>query len=223
VPVALFHTFFLKNLLMPVIEYFYASYSAFAYLGSRRLMEIADAAGVKIIHRPYDLRKGLTAIGLGDFAVRSAEHKAYYFKREIDRWSEFRNAPVLGYRPTHHDKGIALSNGMLIAGLEQGVDIGELAHAMLEGHWLNDANLDDRESLAALAVNVGLDPQPLLDAAMSDEIQAIYDANTQESIERSVFGSPTYFVDGDMFYGQDHLELVERALKKPFQGDWPIG
>ena len=76
---------------------------------------------------------------------------------------------------------------------------------MLEGHWLNDANLDDRESLAALAVNVGLDPQPLLDAAMSDEIQAIYDANTQESIERSVFGSPTYFVDGDMFYGQDHL------------------
>ena len=39
---------------------------------------------------------------------------------------------------------------------------------------------------------------------------------TEEAIERSVFGSPTYFVDGDMFYGQDRLELVERAIGKPY-------
>jgi 2-hydroxychromene-2-carboxylate isomerase len=44
----------------------------------------------------------------------------------------------------------------------------------------------------------------------------IYADNTKEAIEKSVFGSPTYFVDGDMFYGQDRLELVERALLKPF-------
>ncbi|MDE0808541.1 MAG: DsbA family protein, partial [Alphaproteobacteria bacterium] len=44
----------------------------------------------------------------------------------------------------------------------------------------------------------------------------IYEANTKEAIERSVFGSPTYVVDGDMFYGQDRLEMVERALSKPF-------
>ena len=58
-------------------------------------------------------------------------------------------------------------------------------------------------------------------AATSPEVAAIYEANTAEAIERSVFGSPTYFVDGDMFYGQDHLELVARALKQPFQGVWP--
>ena len=51
--------------------------------------------------------------------------------------------------------------------------------------------------------------------------KAIYTANTEEAIRRSVFGSPTYFVDGDMFYGQDRLELVERALKMPFAGNWP--
>ena len=43
---------------------------------------------------------------------------------------------------------------------------------------------------------------------------------TEEAIRRSVFGSPTNFVDGDMFYGQDRLELVERALVKPFAGCW---
>jgi 2-hydroxychromene-2-carboxylate isomerase len=63
---------------------------------------------------------------------------------------------------------------------------------------------------------VGIDPSPLLEIASSQEVLKIYEENTKEAIKRSVFGSPTYFIDGDMFYGQDHLELVERALIEPF-------
>jgi 2-hydroxychromene-2-carboxylate isomerase len=51
-------------------------------------------------------------------------------------------------------------------------------------------------------------------------VQRQYQANTDEAIRRSVFGSPTYFVDGDMFYGQDRLEMVERALAKPYARSW---
>jgi 2-hydroxychromene-2-carboxylate isomerase len=61
----------------------------------------------------------------------------------------------------------------------------------------------------------------LLAAARSGAVQAVYEKNTEEAVQRSVFGSPTYFVDGDMFYGQDHLEMVERALARPFAGIWP--
>jgi 2-hydroxychromene-2-carboxylate isomerase len=92
---------------------------------------------------------------------------------------------------------------------------------MLEAHWRDDADLADLETLTRLANEVDLDPIPLLDAALSPEATAVYLANTEEAIDRSVFGSPTYFVDGDMFYGQDHLEFVERALKQPFAGIWP--
>ena len=67
----------------------------------------------------------------------------------------------------------------------------------------------------------GTEQAPLLGAGLSSETQGIYAANTEEAIRRSVFGSPTYFVDGDMFFGQDRLELVERALVKPFAGTWP--
>jgi 2-hydroxychromene-2-carboxylate isomerase len=169
-----------------------------------------------------DLRIVLAGSGEAGFAGRSKKHMNYYFKREIDRWSEYRNAPVLGYRPTHHDNSNDMANGMLLAGLQQGMDIGDLAHAMLEGHWRYDADLADRDTLVKLAQGVGVDPEPLLAAALSDEVEAIYKANTREAIDRSVFGSPTYFVNGDMFYGQDHLELVERALKQPFMGDWPL-
>ena len=206
---------------MAEIEYFYASYSGFAYLGSARFYEIAKAANRNIVHRPVDLREVVSVMAPSAFTKRSKAHIDYYFGREISRWSQYRNAPVMNSTPAHHNNSITLSNCTLIAGIGQGHNIDRLAHAMLQAHWRDDADLDDHDTLIKICNSVELDAKSLLDHARSPEILAIYKANTQEAIERSVFGSPTYFVDGDMFYGQDRLELVERALQKPFTGQWP--
>jgi 2-hydroxychromene-2-carboxylate isomerase len=184
-------------------------------------MEIATAAGAAIVHKPVDLLRVMVESGAGSTRERGDRHRSYYFGREIERWAEWRNAPVVTGMPTHHHNDTTLCNGMLIAGIEQGHNMDQLAHRMLEAHWRDDADLADRETLIRLANDVDLDPGPLLDAALSPQVAAIYLANTEEAIARSVFGSPTYFVDGDMFYGQDHLEFVERALAQPFQGVWP--
>ena len=205
---------------MNEIEYFYSAHSSFAYLGSARLMEIARAANRRIIHRPIDLSRVVEATGPGWSGDRTSFRCAYFFGRDKEHWSEFRSVPILDRRPTHHDNDMALPNGMLIAGLLQNIPIDRLAHGMLEAHWRDDADLANRETLAALGAQADLDPEPLLDAALSPETRAVYEANTEEAIRRSVFGSPTYFVDGDMFYGQDRLDLVERALVKPFAGCW---
>lgn len=201
---------------MPAIEYFYAAHSAYAYLGSARLMEIAKEAGTTIVHRPIDLRKVVPAAGSTPTGERTQAHRAYFFGREIQRWSEERNAPWLGRRPTHHDNDITLPNCFLIAGMEAGHDIDQLAHAFLEAHWRDDADLADAPTLVKLANEVGLDGPAILAGAGKATIVARYAAFTQEAIDRSVFGSPTYFVDGDMFYGQDRLEMVARALKQPY-------
>jgi 2-hydroxychromene-2-carboxylate isomerase len=206
---------------MPEIEYFYSAHSAFAYLGSATFMEIARAAGRKIVHRPIALGRVVEAVSSVPFGSRSAGHRAYFFGREIQRWSEERQALVMDGIPTHHANDTSLANGMLIAGLEQGLDIDQLAHAMLETHWRDDADLADAGTLSRLAQELGLNSEPLLNAALSPAVQAKYEANTEEAIRRSVFGSPTYFVDGDMFYGQDRLAQVERALRQPYGGEWP--
>jgi len=162
--------------------------------------------------------------------TRIALYGPHRHPREIISWErkvqhrvrvEARSALVMGRRPTHHENDMTLDNGMLIAGIKQGVDVSALAHCMLEVHWREDADLADATTLARLGRKVGLDPVPLLDAALSPETRAVYEANTEEGIRRSVFGSPTYFVHGDMFYGQDRLELVERTLKQPFARTWP--
>ena len=121
--------------------------------------------------------------------------------REIISWErkvqhrvrvEARNALVMGRRPTHHENDMTLDNGMLIAGIKQGVDVSALAHCMLEAHWRYDAGLADAKTRARIGANAGLDPAPLLDAALSPETQAVYEANTEEAIRRSAFGSPSH-------------------------------
>lgn len=201
---------------MQTIEYFYAAHSAYAYLGSAKLMEIAREAGATILHRPNDLRKVVPAAGSTPIGKRTAAHRAYFFGREIQRWSEERNAPWLGCHPTHHHNDIGLPNCFLIAGMKAGHTIDMLAHTLLEAHWRDDADLADEATLLRLADKVGLDGKPMLAAAKTAPVQALYAQYTEEAIDRSVFGSPTYFVDGDMFYGQDRLELVARALKQPY-------
>ena len=206
---------------MKQVEYFYSTHSAFAYIGSARLQEIATAAGREIVHRPVDLGPVMLAAGAKASRDRTEAHRQYFFGREIERWAEHRAAPIIDYRPTHHDNSLALSSGMVIAAIDQGMNVDKLVHAIMLSHWRDDSDLADPDTLAAVAKTVDVDAVPLLEKAMSTEIQAKFESNTKEAIERSVFGSPTYFVDGDMFYGQDHLEFVEKAFTTPFKGKWP--
>jgi 2-hydroxychromene-2-carboxylate isomerase len=202
------------------IEYFYAAHSAFAYIGSARFMAIARAAGRRILHRPFDLGAVMAAVGSPGFSERSAAYRAYFFGREIARWAEYRGVPIINHRPSHHDNDIAPANRMIIAADRLNGQADALAHALLEAHWRDDADLADEHTLAQRASSLGLEAATLLAEANSPAVRQIYDDNTNEVIKRSVFGSPSYFVDADMFYGQDRLELVERALKQPFAGTW---
>ena len=112
---------------------------------------------------------------------------------------------------------MALGNGLIIAAAEAGEDVDQLSHLILQAHWRDDADIACAETLGGLVRSMGLDAETLLQAAMSGPVQTLHQSYTQEAIDRSVFGSPTYFLDGDMFYGQDRLEMLERALTRPFK------
>ena len=70
---------------MTTIEYFYAAHSLYAYLGARKLMEIAKAHGCGIVHRPMDLRAVVANSGAVPFGKRSKAHIDYFFGREMQR------------------------------------------------------------------------------------------------------------------------------------------
>ena len=199
---------------MPLIEYFYSAHSAYAYLGSRRLSEICTAHGCALRHYPIDLTPVVVASGAQPFAARSRVHVDYYFGREIERWAEMRGVTIIDHRPTHHDNDYSRANGMIVSAPENARDA--LAHAFLEAHWRDDADLADSRTIVAAADALGLDGAALLAAADGSPVRERLAANTAEAKARGVLGSPAYFLDGEMFYGQDRLEMLERALTKPF-------
>lgn len=210
-----------------IITYVYSAHSAYAYLGSAELSRIATAQNATILHRPILLSPVLEPQGSQPFADRTQAHVDYFFGREIERWAEYRNVPIIKQRPTFHDADYTLASGMILALGDHGPAVDDMAHRLLEAHWRDDMDLSDRTALARVASEAGHDPQTLLAHAATPETQAQLSANNDWARTQNIFGSPTYIVDGDPFYGQDHLALVERALRTPFaKAEWrnpPVG
>ena len=89
------------------------------------------------------------------------------------------------------------------------------AEAAFAAYFTDQQNLDDPAELVAIADAIGLDGQGLVEATATDDVKARLRANTEEVVVRGGFGSPTIFVDGEMFFGNDQLPLIRRALEKP--------
>ncbi len=196
-----------------IIEYFYSAHSAFAYLGAWELERIARETGWQVEHRPFDFAPVMAAAGGVSFRNRTAAQIKYFFGRELVRWAQFRDLPMIRHRPTYHDNSLALGNGMIIA---SGADADALSRAVLQAHWRDDLDIANVRVMLGLADALSLDGPALVKSALSKPVQDRHRANTQEAIARGIFGSPTYFVRGDMFYGQDRLHMVERAIQMPF-------
>lgn len=201
---------------MPDLTYYYSAHSAFAYLGSARVMHICAEHGLTLVHHPIPLSPVVEAQGSLPFRARTQAHVDYFFGREIERWAEYRDVPVVPFRPTHHDADYTIASGMILALGDRGTQVDAMAHALLEAHWRDDVDLSDTQMLGALATRLGHDAEALLAAAQTPDIAAQYAQNAQAALDSGIMGSPTYILEGEMFYGQDRLEILERALTRPF-------
>ncbi|MEL6466838.1 MAG: 2-hydroxychromene-2-carboxylate isomerase [Pseudomonadota bacterium] len=201
---------------MTNLIYYYSAHSAFAYLGSARVMEICATHHLTLVHRPIPLSPVVEAQGSLPFHKRTQAHVDYFFGREIERWAEFRDVPVVSFRPTYHDADYTLASRMILALGDRGAQVDAFSHAILEAHWRDDADLSDETTMSALAYSLGHKPDALIARARSVEVADTYQANADAALEAGVLGSPTYVLGEEMFYGQDRLEMLERAIKRPF-------
>jgi 2-hydroxychromene-2-carboxylate isomerase len=198
------------------IEYFYSAYSAYAYIGHFHFLRLAEEAGREVVHRPFDLMKCLNEIGYHPLEERTQSTLDYQFGRQRDRWSEYRQVTMPKATPSSHNNGAEIADLILIAAKKLELDLEMISSEFMQCHWLNNLDLNNADAMVEKLKSIDLDADTLMQLSEAPEVIAEYEANTNTAIKHSVFGSPTYFVDGDMFYGQDNLCLVERALSKPF-------
>ena len=202
---------------MPQIDYYYSAYSLYAYLGSKKILEIAKKSGRSINHKPVCLVTLMVDNGNHRWEDRTEENLHYFFRRQKDRWAEFRGIPIIKGWPSNHSVPEEPSNTLIIAAIKDGHDVDKLVHAMMYAHWVNDANLSNLDDLTKITNSAGLNADKLIEASNFKDVMDTYNKNTQEALVMSVFGLPTYVIDVEMFYGQGSLDLVEYALDQPFR------
>lgn len=194
------------------IDYFLGITSPWTYLGGERLIEIAARHGATITYKPMNMGKVFSVSGGLPLPKRAPQRQAYRLV-ELARWSDHLGIP-LNPRPKYFPASGWPAAGMVIAAREAGQDCGRLANAFLHAVWAEERNIDDAETLRAIAGENGFDGDSLLTAAQSDAVKAAFEADTQEAIDRQVFGAPTYIYKDEPFWGQDRLELLDRALAR---------
>ena len=196
---------------MKEIEYYYSVSSVFAYFGSKRLTELAHCHNVRIIHKPIFHGTVVPATGGCRFRETSPIRKSHFF-REVNRWSKFLQIPVVSGDPKYLYGDRELPSGMVIAAQRNGDDVDSLSFHIAEALWRDDRDIANKEVLRELAMSINIDAEKLLEDAMLPIIQDEYERNSIEGVKKGVFGSPTYIVDGEPFWGQDRLEFVNRTL-----------
>ena len=194
------------------VDYYFAPQSPWAYLGHQRLAEIAARTGSALRVMPIDLGGKVFPISGGLPLGQRAPQRQAYRLVELQRYSEHLKAPINlkpKYFPVSGDDAARL---IIAADLAQGSAAAmQVAGAVLAACWAQERNIADEKVLAELLAERGL-PAALLEQSHSQAVQERYETDTQAAIDAGVFGAPSYVIDGEIFWGQDRLDFVERAL-----------
>jgi 2-hydroxychromene-2-carboxylate isomerase len=195
-----------------VIDYYLAPQSPWTYLGHQRLTDMARGAGARIEVLPIDLAgQVFPATGGLPLAQRASQRQAYRLV-ELQRFSAHLGLPM-NLRPAHFPvAGDAAARLITAVAMHDGSDAAmAITAALLRAVWVEQRNIADEGELAATLSACKLLPARLVEAG-SSAVQQRYQANTQRALDAGVFGAPSYVIGGELFWGQDRLDFVQRRL-----------
>lgn len=195
------------------IDYYLAPQSPWTYLGHARLVAMAQKHGATIRIKPMDLGKIFPLSGGLPLPKRAPQRQAYRFV-ELARFRDHLQMP-LHVPPAFFPVAGDPAAGVIIAVRESDGQAAAVTFAgkVLAGVWAQERNIADIDTLKLILTECGL-PTTRYEESLTEAIQALYDADTQSAIDAQVFGTPAYVIDGELFWGQDRLDFVERRLAR---------
>ena len=197
------------------VDYYFSPQSPWTYLGHARFSAMAKAASARVRVLPVDLGGKVFPISGGLPLNQRAPQRQAYRLVELKRFSEQLGLP-LNLRPKFFPvAGDDASRLIIAVDQADGSDAAmALGAAVFRSVWVDELNIADADVSASLLAALGL-PARRLDESRSSAVQQRYQANTQQAIDAGVFGAPSYVIDGEIFWGQDRLDFVERRLGRP--------
>ena len=185
---------------MKTVDYYMSPASPWTYLGHERFAAIAKRHAAAINVRPVDFGVIFPQSGGLPLPKRAPQRQAYRLV-ELRRWKEYLGLPLV-IQPRHFPVNGNPAAALICAAPEEkrmGMT-GDLLGAL----WRDDRNLADPALLKEIGAKYGV----------AEGDTATYERYTQEALQRGVFGAPSYVYRGEIFWGQDRLEFLDRALAK---------
>jgi 2-hydroxychromene-2-carboxylate isomerase len=199
------------------IDYYFSLLSPWSYIGHAHLLDIARRRDAAIVYKPVFLNEVFSETGGLPLAKRHPARQQYR-SVELQRWRDKRKL-TFNLWPRHWPFDAELANAAVLAIVAAGGDPAAFVQRVFVGVWEREENLADASVLAALLREAGFDAETILAGADSPAIRAAYESNRLEAVAIGVFGAPSYVSQGEIFWGQDRLDLLDDALasaRSPF-------
>lgn len=192
------------------LQIFYGISSPWAYFGAQKAVAIAKANGAAVRLRPIRIIEANGGIPLR----KRPDARQLYHEVELRRWREYLGMP-LNLKPKFYPcRTIETAAQAVIAAQKAGLDAFSFSFAIQRGLWAEDRDIADLDTLRELAVKtIGEEGARLVVDPQPEEIVAEWHGNLAEAERLGIFGTPTYVIGEELFWGQDRLDFVDRALK----------
>ena len=187
---------------MAKIDFWFSIGSTYSYLTVMRLAEVERTAGVDFQWRPFNVRHVM--IEQNNIPFKDKPVKTAYMWRDIERRAErYGLSPKI---PAPYPlPELVLANLVATLGAEEGW-IEEYVCATYQRWFEKGEPAGEEPNISESLEEIGCDPNQVLAAAQSERITSALSAATSEAMELGVFGSPTFVVEGEVFWGDDRLD-----------------
>jgi 2-hydroxychromene-2-carboxylate isomerase len=193
------------------VDYYFSLSSPWAYIGQKAFRDVVATYGLAVNHKPVILVDLFSETG-GLPLVRRHPVRQRYRMVELQRWRDKRGLNF-HLRPKYSPFNARLVDGVVIAAIEAGHDPDPFLRRAFPAVWEDELDLADAATVAKIADAAGLPGKELVERSGTEAISVAYEKNRQDAIAADVFGSPVYVLDGEVFWGQDRIELLADALK----------
>lgn len=195
----------------PNIDFWFDFHSPWCYLASTRIGELARRHDATLAWRPVHLAKLMEAVD-GRRPLESNPAFVRWYKQDLLDQAQLLGLPLAPHpkyplRPARAQR-LALHAAAL--GKAEA-----LVCPLIKAYWSEAADIEDLAVLARFAAAAGIDPATVPAIVADERLKAALEANLAEAVRTGLFGVPTAVFDGKLFFGNDHLDLLEHHLRRP--------
>lgn len=188
---------------MKDIQFWFDFGSNYSYLSMMRIRQLAADAGLRVRLKPFMLGPIFKSLGWETSPFVLQTMKGNYVWRDMQR--QCGKYGLRWQKPTVFPRNALLAARVALVG-EGAPWLDAFCEQVMLANFADDREIGDEQVVAQILAGLGADAAAIIEAARADPCKAALRARTEEAQARGIFGAPMFFVDGEMFWGNDRLE-----------------